>query len=136
MPPRQRRSSFPLRPARWRASALPKRASATASTRNRCRISSRYAATLPDKLPGAAGVGPKGAADLIRRHGSLEGVLAAGRFATEAKALRLYRSIATMDATATLPTLPDQQPTWAKAGGLAREWELKRLAEMTGAEPA
>ncbi len=92
-----------------------------------------------DKLPGAAGVGPKGAADLIRRHGSLEAILAAGRFATQAEALRLYHSIATMDAGAPLPALPDQAPTWAKAAELAREWELnrlaERLAEMAGAEP-
>ena len=52
-----------------------------------------------DKLPGAAGVGPKGAADLLRRYGTLEGVLDAGRFPTQAKMLRLYRSIATMDAS-------------------------------------
>src|SRR6202521_3058089 len=93
-----------------------------------------------DKLPGAAGVGPKGAADLIRSHGSLEGVLAAGRFATQADMLRLYRSIATMDPSAPLPALPDQQPTWAKAADLAREWEVNRLAdrlaEMAGAKPA
>jgi exodeoxyribonuclease-3 len=93
-----------------------------------------------DKLPGAAGVGPKGAADLVRRHGSLEGILAAGRFATEAKMLRLYRSIATMDASAPLPALADQQPSWAKAADLARAWELnrlaERLAEMAGAKPA
>jgi exodeoxyribonuclease III len=82
-----------------------------------------------DKLPGAAGVGPKGAADLIRRYGSLEGVLAEGRFAAQAEMLRLYRAIATMDASAPLPPLKDQQPTWAKASELARHWELNRLAD-------
>jgi exodeoxyribonuclease III len=82
-----------------------------------------------DKLPGAQGVGPKGAASLLRQYGSLEAMLAAGRFAGEAKALRLYRSIATMDAAAPLPPLPDRSPTWAKAGALAREWELNRLAD-------
>src|SRR6202011_5160849 len=55
-----------------------------------------------DRLPGAGGVGPKGAADLIRRYGSLEGALAAGRFPTQAQTLRLYRAIATMDACAPL----------------------------------
>jgi exodeoxyribonuclease III len=86
-----------------------------------------------DKLPGAAGVGPKGAADLLRRHGSLEGVLAAGRFPQQAKNLRLYRSIATMDAAAPLPPLPDQQPTWDRASALARRWELKQLADRIAA---
>ena len=36
-----------------------------------------------DKLPGAAGVGPKRAAQLLRRHGTLDGVLKAGLFQTE-----------------------------------------------------
>jgi exodeoxyribonuclease III len=82
-----------------------------------------------DKLPGARGVGPKGAADLLRRYGTLEGILAAGRFPTEAEQLRLYRSIATMNAAAPLPSLDSQTPTWAKASGLARTWGLKQLAD-------
>jgi exodeoxyribonuclease III len=82
-----------------------------------------------DKLPGARGVGPKGAADLLRRYGTLEGVLAAGRFPAEAEMLRLYRSIATMNAAAPLPSLPSQTPTWAEASALARTWGLKQLAD-------
>jgi DNA polymerase-1 len=86
-----------------------------------------------DKLPGAPGVGPKGAADLLRRYGTLEAALAAGRFPAQAQALRLYRSIATMDRAAPLPPLPDQQPTWAKASALARAWELNQLADRLAA---
>ena len=82
-----------------------------------------------DKLPGAKGVGPKGAASLLRKHQNLEGVLAAGRFAVQAEDLRLYRRIATMDASAPLPPLSDQTPTWAEASALARQWELDRLAD-------
>ena len=82
-----------------------------------------------DKLPGARGVGPKSAAGLLRKYASLEEALAAGRFAAEAEALRLYRRIATMDASAPIPALPDQRPTWDKAAALAREWELNRLAD-------
>ena len=82
-----------------------------------------------DKLPGAPGVGPKGAADLLRKYGTLEAALAAGRFAAQAEMLRLYRSIATMDAAAPLPALADQKPTWAKAADLARAWELNQLAD-------
>ena len=59
----------------------------------------------------------------------IEDALAAGRFAAEAEALRLYRRIATMDASAPIPAVPDQRPTWDKAAGLAREWELNRLAD-------
>jgi DNA polymerase-1 len=51
-----------------------------------------------DKLPGAAGVGPKRAAQLVRRYGTLDGVLEAGLFQTQAEMLRLFRLIATMDA--------------------------------------
>lgn len=82
-----------------------------------------------DKLPGAAGVGPKGATIALRKHGTLEDALAAGRFATQAEDLRLYRRIATMDASAPLPSLDDQTPTWIRAASLAREWELNRLAD-------
>jgi DNA polymerase I len=82
-----------------------------------------------DKLPGARGVGPKGAADLLRRYGTLEGILAAGRFPAEAEMLRLYQSIATMNAAAPVPSLGDQQPTWAEASSLVRSWGLKQLAD-------
>jgi DNA polymerase-1 len=82
-----------------------------------------------DKLPGARGVGPKGAADLLRRYGTLDDILAAGRFPAEAEMLRLYRSIATMNAAAPLPSLTSQTPTWAEASALARTWGLKHLAD-------
>jgi exodeoxyribonuclease III len=82
-----------------------------------------------DKLPGAPGVGPKGAADIVRRYGSLDAALEAGRLSVHAKALRLYREIATMDATAPLPDLADQQPSWESAAALARQWELGKLAD-------
>jgi DNA polymerase-1 len=82
-----------------------------------------------DKLPGAKGVGAIGAAMLLRKYASLEDMLAEGRFPTQADALRLYRKIATMDAAAPLPPLPDQTPTWADAAALARDWDLNKLAE-------
>ncbi|MFL5120216.1 MAG: 5'-3' exonuclease H3TH domain-containing protein, partial [Microvirga sp.] len=40
-----------------------------------------------DKLPGARGIGPKGAASLLRKYGSLEEALAKGRFPAQAEAL-------------------------------------------------
>ena len=82
-----------------------------------------------DKLPGAAGVGPKKAADVLREYGSLEAALEAGRFSAEAEDLRLYRRIAALDASAPLPSLPDQNPAWAEASSLVREWGLNQLAD-------
>ena len=82
-----------------------------------------------DKIPGAKGVGERTAAGLLIKYGSLEKLLAAGRFAGQADELRLYRSIATMDKSAPLPALKDQVPTWSRASELARRWELNRLAD-------
>ncbi|MDX6397327.1 MAG: polymerase [Gaiellaceae bacterium] len=81
-----------------------------------------------DRIPGARGVGPKTAAELLATYGTLDAALAEGRFAAEADALRLYRSVATMDSKAPLPPLEDQEPTWSRGAGLAREWGLGRLA--------
>ncbi len=47
-----------------------------------------------------------------------------GRFASEAEDLRLYRRIATMDASAPLPPLSDQTPTWAEASSFLRQLGL------------
>jgi DNA polymerase-1 len=82
-----------------------------------------------DKLPGAAGVGPKRAAQLMRRYGTLDGVLEAGLFQTQAEMLRLYRLIATMDAKAPVPSLADQEPRWVSASTFARDWGLNQLAD-------
>jgi DNA polymerase I len=82
-----------------------------------------------DRLPGAAGIGPKKAADILREYGNLEGALAAGRFSAEAEDLRLYRRIASLDASAPLPPLKDQKPTWAEASALVRGWGLSQLAD-------
>lgn len=81
-----------------------------------------------DKLPGIAGLGADGAAQVLRTYGTLEHALKAGRFPSHAERLRLFRSIATMDRKARLPRLPDQTPTWRKAAALAREWELNQLS--------
>ena len=82
-----------------------------------------------DKVPGAPGVGATGAAALLQRYGSLEAALKAGRFPAMADSLRLFRSIATMNRKAPLPSLRSQKPTWSKATALARKWELQQLAD-------
>jgi DNA polymerase-1 len=86
-----------------------------------------------DRIPGAAGVGPKKAAVLLAQYGTLEAMLAAGRFSAAAEDLRLYRRIAQMDAAAPLPELAPSEPTWARAAEYAAELGLgalsRRLAE-------
>jgi DNA polymerase-1 len=89
-----------------------------------------------DGLPGARGVGPKGAASLLRKYPTLEDALAAGQLAGQAEQLRVYHRIATMDRAAPLPALPDQAPTWGAAAELAEEWQLGRLAERLHAMAA
>ena len=86
-----------------------------------------------DRLPGAPGVGPKKAADLLRQYGSLEEALAAGRFSAQAEELRLYRRIASLDASAPLPPLEDQTPTWAEASSLLRGWGMNAVADRVAA---
>ncbi len=82
-----------------------------------------------DRLPGAKGVGPKTAADVLREYGSLEAALEAGRFAAQADELRVYKRMATLDAEAPLPTLDDQTPAWSEASDFVRELGLNALAD-------
>jgi DNA polymerase-1 len=86
-----------------------------------------------DRLPGAPGVGPKKAADLLRQYGTLDDALAAGRFSPQAEELRLYRRIASLDASAPLPPLEDQTPAWAEASNLLRSWGMNAVADRVAA---
>ena len=81
-----------------------------------------------DRIPGARGIGPKKAAELLAQYGSLETILDEGRFSAEAEALRLYLRIATLDRSAPLPPLPDVAPDWGAAAAYARELGLAGVA--------
>jgi DNA polymerase-1 len=81
-----------------------------------------------DRIPGARGVGEKTAASLLAEYGSLDALLAAGRFAAEAERLRAFRRIATLDASAPLPDVPDLLPDWRAGAAAARELGLETLA--------
>jgi len=82
-----------------------------------------------DRLPGAKGVGPKTAADVLRQYGSLEAALDGGRFAAQADELRVYKQMATLDADAPLPPLDDQEPAWERASAFVRELGMNALAD-------
>ena len=75
-----------------RGSARPRCASATASSRRQVPDFIALRGDPSDRIPGAPGIGPKKAAELLAQYGSLEAMLADGRFSTIADDLRLYRA--------------------------------------------
>jgi 5'-3' exonuclease len=90
-----------------------------------------------DSLPGAPGVGPKTAAELLRRHGSLEAAIdGAGEerprvraaLTESAEQLRSFRDIATLQ-TSEHGRPPDRPTDLAGGARAARELGLNRLAE-------
>ncbi|HEY5815869.1 MAG TPA: 5'-3' exonuclease [Solirubrobacterales bacterium] len=91
-----------------------------------------------DGLPGAKGVGPKTAAELLRKHGSLEAVLEnaireprpklRGALLDAREELLAFKDIATLrDAGVERP--PDAPTDWAGAAEAARGLGKNRLAE-------
>lgn len=86
-----------------------------------------------DRIPGARGVGPKTAASLLAEYGTLDELLAAGRFGAQAEELRLYRRMATLDASAPIPPLEEQTPNWAEASSTLRDLGLNAVAERAAA---
>jgi len=91
-----------------------------------------------DGLPGARGVGPKTAAELLRRHGSLEGALdeaireprpkLRGALLDAREQLLAFKQIATLrDAGVDRPQ--DRPTDWAAAAAAARGRGMNRLAE-------
>jgi DNA polymerase-1 len=98
-----------------------------------------------DGIPGAKGVGEKTAADLLRRDGSLEKVLAGairetrpklrGALLEGAEELAAFKEIATLqDAGVERP--PDRPTDWAGGAAAARARGMNRLAERLEAAAA
>ncbi len=81
-----------------------------------------------DRIPGASGIGPARAAGVLREYETLEAALEAGRFEAEAADLRLYRQLATLQADAPIPELPDASADWQGAAALVSDWGLGQLA--------
>jgi len=96
-----------------------------------------------DGLPGAKGVGPKTAAELLRRHGSLEGVLEnairehrpalRASLIDSADDLRAFKDIATLRDAGVEPPA-DRETDWVGAAKAAHERGMNRLAERLLAE--
>lgn len=98
-----------------------------------------------DGLPGAKGVGPKTAAELLRKHGSLEAILdnairerrpaLRGALIEGREDLLAFKDIATLrDAGVKRP--PDRPPDWKGAAAAARARGMKKLAERLEAQSA
>ena len=100
-------------------------ANATASSRRRCRTSSRCAATRRTRSLARRESARRRQPTCSKQHGSLAQALADGRFSQIADELRLYRDIATMDPDAPLPELGPTPPDWAGAASTrpASAWE-------------
>jgi 5'-3' exonuclease len=94
-----------------------------------------------DGLPGAPGIGAKRAAELLLRHGSLEGVLAAAEaedravrpraaatLREHAELLRAFKRIATLVRFEVEPP-PDRAADFAAGARAARDLGMMRLAE-------
>jgi 5'-3' exonuclease len=90
-----------------------------------------------DGIPGAKGIGEKGAAELLQRHGSLEAAIEAGvretkktvraALCTQGDELRAFKEIATLQDVDV--DLPDDRPTdYSGAAGAARARGMERLA--------
>jgi DNA polymerase-1 len=90
-----------------------------------------------DGIPGAPGIGEKTAADLLRRHGSLEATLAAaarerparvsGALLDGREQLPVFKHMATLQAIE-LDRPADRESDWAGAAAAARERGMERLA--------
>jgi len=90
-----------------------------------------------DGIPGAKGIGEKGAAELLQRHGSLETAIENGvretkktvraALCTQADELRAFKEIATLqDVDVDLPA--DTPTDYSRAAGAARALGMERLA--------
>jgi 5'-3' exonuclease len=98
-----------------------------------------------DGLPGAKGVGEKTAADLLRRHGTLEQVLEKairerrpalrGALLDAREELLAFKEIATLRDAGVEPP-PDRETDWPGAAAAARERGMNRLAERLEAAGA
>jgi DNA polymerase-1 len=83
-----------------------------------------------DKIPGIKGIGPKGAADLLLRHGSLENVISSWPEELQKRAL-LFLKVVTMRTDAPVD-LPTEGPNWEAGSVAVRELGAERLATRLG----
>lgn len=89
-----------------------------------------------DNIPGARGIGPKAAASLLLKYGTLEAVLAArtDTISSElAEQLRTFRRIVTMQTDVQVELPPSRTPDWQSAAAEVRRLGAENLADRLAA---
>ncbi|MDE3077504.1 MAG: hypothetical protein KGJ86_18955 [Chloroflexota bacterium] len=88
-----------------------------------------------DNVPGARGIGPKTAAALLLRYGSLDKIIeahAAARDQEEMGQLLNFRDVVRMKANLPVSLPPSGPPAWTEAAGFLKELGADALARRVG----
>jgi DNA polymerase-1 len=85
-----------------------------------------------DKIPGARGIGPKSAAALLLRHGTLENALKSWGRPEEVEQIRKFREVVTMRPDVPVE-LPDGPPDWKGGADALRVLGATNLADRVTA---
>ncbi|HEX6513106.1 MAG TPA: 5'-3' exonuclease H3TH domain-containing protein [Chloroflexota bacterium] len=88
-----------------------------------------------DNIPGARGIGPKGAAELLLRYGTLDRVLEADArgLASQAEQLLAFREMTRLRTDMKVDLPPSGAPNWAAAAAKLRELAANALADRVSA---
>lgn len=81
-----------------------------------------------DVIPGAKGIGPKGASALLLKHGTLEAVLAEWGRPGDSEQVRMFLEVVTMRPEVQV-TLPEGPPDWRAGAEALRVVGAERMAE-------
>ena len=86
-----------------------------------------------DKIPGARGIGPKTAAALLAKHGTLEGVLAAWDRPDEADLVLTFRKVVRLRPDVAVKLPPSGPPDWLGGAAALRKVGANTLADRVAA---
>lgn len=81
-----------------------------------------------DNIPGVRGIGPKAAASLLLKHGTLEKVLECWDRDADSETARMFREVVGMRADAEV-SLPERPPDWKRGAAALRSIGLDNLAD-------
>lgn len=86
-----------------------------------------------DKIPGLPGIGPKSAAALLLKHGTLENILDSWAKPEEAELARKFREVACVRLDASIELPPDGPPHWRSGAERLRQVGANNLADRVEA---